>query len=528
MVVAAFKFRENYWEDFHLLEEDIECIYNHLLEVETPLTPEELVSVLVAERIQRELRALEAQRLAGGEVYLPKESYPLQQKLAFPALDWLQGEVVGSRKGWNPDIGDFSVIQVKFEDGELREFASNLDRHALNEPPEVSGENIPTPEAVMKACGDQLVDKLETGLAANSDFVKIAGRWFPRALLIAINAGHLNLAEAVLDMSGGGPLPTVELIRQIELDSDENPKLVEFSLDLALQEDPRFDEVGPAGKILWFLQRLEPEGVRQTPEYLRYREVEYEPNLLTPQMMLLVENLDDELSDLQVSAKAGESVSVRLLYPHLRAGTLPLTPRVRPFFPTAYEAPRIMFTLVDGETGEKIPAWVVRESGYVFGLEDWYRRRELMPGSILRVRRGKAPGQVIIQADTQRSRRDWVRTVLVGTDGGMVFAMLKQVVTAAYDERLGIMVPDFDLLDQVWSDRRVKQPPFERVVVDIVRELTKLNPQSHVHAAELYAAINLVRRCPPEPILALLASRPWFVHVGDLHFRFDDSAGKTG
>ena len=244
--------------------------------------------------------------------------------------------------------------------------------------------------------------------------------------------------------------------------------------------------------------------------------------------MALVDTLDDELSDIQSTPRSGDSVSISLLYPHLRAGTLPLTPRVSPFFPTAYEAPRIMFTLVDGETGEKVPAWVVREGGYVFGLEAWYRQRELMPGSILRIRRGKAPGEVIIQADTQRSRRDWVRTVLVGTDGGMVFAMLKQVVTAAYDERLAIMVPDFDTLDQVWVSRGSHQPPFERIVVDIVRELTKLNPQSHVHASELYAAINLVRRCPPEPVLSLLASRPWFVHVGDLHFRFDDSTGDIG
>ncbi len=527
MVVATFKFRENYWEDFNLLEADIEFIYNHLLEVETPLTPEELVEVLVEERIQRELQAIEDQRLAGGEVYLPKEEYLVDQKLVFPALGWQRGEVVGARKGWNPDVGDFQVIKVKFEDGEQREFASSLEAHILNEPPDIADGNIPTTEAVIAASGEQLIGKLEEGLKAHPDFVQIAGRWFPRALLLDINTGHLNLAEAVLDMSGGGPLPTQELIQQIELSSDENPKLVEFSLDLALQEDPRFDEVGPAGKVLWFLQRLEPEGVRQTPEFLRYREVEYDPRQLTSQMMVLIESLDDELSTHRATIRPGESVSVRLLYPHLRAGTLPLTPRVKPFFPTAYEAPRIMFTLVDGETGEKIPAWVVREAGYVFGLEAWYRQRELMPGSILRVRRSKQPGEVIIQADTQRSRRDWVRTVLVGTDGGMVFAMLKQVVTAAYDERLAIMVPDFDILDQVWEDRRTKQPPFERIVVDIVRELTKLNPQSHVHAAELYAAVNLVRRCPPEPILALLASRPWFVHVGDLHFRFDDSAGKA-
>jgi hypothetical protein len=123
----------------------------------------------------------------------------------------------------------------------------------------------------------------------------------------------------------------------------------------------------------------------------------------------------------------------------------------------------------------------------------------------------------------QRSRRDWIRTVLVGSDGGIVFAMLKQMVTAAYDERMAIAIPDMEALDQVWARMQKERLPFERVVVNMVRELAKLNPQSHVHASELYAAVNIVRRCPPGPLLALLASRPWFSHVGDLHFRFDDS-----
>jgi hypothetical protein len=101
--------------------------------------------------------------------------------------------------------------------------------------------------------------------------------------------------------------------------------------------------------------------------------------------------------------------------------------------------------------------------------------------------------------------------------------MLKQVVTAAFDERMAINVPDVGALDMVWDKMQKERPPFERVVVDIVRELTKLNPQGHVHASELYAAVNVVLRCPPAPILALLGSRPWFEHVGDLHFRFDDS-----
>jgi len=113
--------------------------------------------------------------------------------------------------------------------------------------------------------------------------------------------------------------------------------------------------------------------------------------------------------------------------------------------------------------------------------------------------------------------------VLVGSDGGTVYAMLKQVVAAGFDERMAIAVPDVDALNTVWDRMKKERPAFERVVVEIVRELTKLNPQGHVHAIELYAAMNIVRRCPPGPILALLASRPWFEHVGDLHFRFDDT-----
>ena len=146
-----------------------------------------------------------------------------------------------------------------------------------------------------------------------------------------------------------------------------------------------------------------------------------------------------------------------------------------------------------------------------------------MPGSPVRIRRGDKPGEVIVQAEVRRPNREWVRTVLVGSDGGTVFAMLKQIVAAGVDERMAVAVPDMEALDQVWVRVQKERVPFERIVVNTVRELAKLNPQSHVHASELYAAVNIVRRCPPGPILALLASRPWFVHVGDLHFRFDDS-----
>jgi hypothetical protein len=237
----------------------------------------------------------------------------------------------------------------------------------------------------------------------------------------------------------------------------------------------------------------------------------------------LEEDLDDELSPIEIDSSPQSEVEVRLIFPHWRVGSLPLSSRVQHLFPTAYEAPRIRFMLVDRESGDRFPGWVVRKERYVIGLREWYRKKGLMPGSLVRVRRGIKAGEVVISAKSRRSSREWIRTVLVGTDGGIVFAMLKQVVTAAYDERMAITIPDVEMLDNVWTTMKKERPPFERIVVSIVRELTKLNPQGHVHASELYAAVNIVRRCPPAPVLALLASRPWFVHVGDLHFRFDDS-----
>jgi len=42
------------------------------------------------------------------------------------------------------------------------------------------------------------------------------------------------------------------------------------------------------------LFRLEPDAVREVPSYLRYLEIEYDRNLLTPQMIALEKQLDDE------------------------------------------------------------------------------------------------------------------------------------------------------------------------------------------------------------------------------------------
>ncbi len=524
MVSALLSLREDYWEEYELEGEDISFLYDYLLENETPLSSEELMPILINQRIGREMVHLEKQRLGGNEIYLPKDTYKIGDKLVFPAFDWQKGEVVGNRAGENPAQGKFDVIQVKFENGDEREFAAGIEDHLLNVPPEADQADSLNTESVIKAYRNTLVDRIELGLNGQDDFVQIAGRWFLRALLVDVNTGHLNLAEAVLDINEGGPLATAELIKEVDLPDDVNPHLIEFSLDHALQEDPRFDEVGPAGIISWFLKSLEPESVRDTPLYLRYTPIEYDPASLTDDMVALEESLDDELTPWNNDRSYPvEDVEVRLIFPHWRAGTLPLSERVMPLFPTAYEAPRIRFTLVDGKSGERFPGWVVREQRYVSGLKAWYGKNGLIPGGVVYIKPGKEPGEVIVETKSSRSTKDWMRTILVGSDGELVFATLKQIISSDFNARMAIMVPDIEPVDAVWEKNQHKPPPFEQIVVNTIRELTKLNPQGHVHATELYAAVNLVRRCPPGPLFALLETRPWFVHVGDLHFRFDDS-----
>jgi hypothetical protein len=510
----------DYWIDLQITRQDVEYLHNHLFELETPLTTRELVVVLIDERIRAERLATQQRRQAGGKSYLPKESYQVGDALIFPALNWKHGKVTGVRAGTNPEIGSFDVLTVDMENGTERLFASNLPSHDLNDQPETVEEEGFNSEEILRTHGNALEKKIESAFQSDDDIVRIAGRWFPRALLVDVNVGHLNLAEAVLDMAGGEPLPTSALLKDIAMPEGINPKLAEFSLNLALQDDGRFDEVGPAGEVLWCLRRLEPEEVREAPLYLRYSPIDYDRGALTPQMLKLEAQLDDELSEFEGPLAEGvKEVTVSLIFPHLRSGTLPLSARVRPLFPTAYESPRVRFTLVDGKTKQKMPGWVVREHGYVFGLREWYKANDLMPGSLVRIRRGEHPGEVIIEAKSYRTK-DWVRTVIIGADGGMVFAMLKQSISAEFNDRMAFAIPSSEAVDQLWLQDRKR--PFEKLVADLIREMSKLTPQGHVHAQELYSAVNIVRRVPPAPLFALLASQPEFTHVGDLHFRLNE------
>ncbi|HET59336.1 MAG TPA: hypothetical protein ENN32_03105, partial [Chloroflexi bacterium] len=256
------------WKDFHVDPPDIEFIYNWLLEKESPQTLHSITTALVENRISQKKAAIQKKN-KNLHVFRPVETYETGDQLTFSYFDMQPGKVVSKRSGSNPDHGVFEIIAVEFENGEQREFATGIEDHILNEF-SLMDENDPDldPEIVMQTYGDRLTDTTHHQIVASGSFGNIAEQWFPEALLIDINAGHMNLAEAVLDFTGDTPVSTADIIEQIGL-KDSNQALLEFSLNIALQNDPRFDEVGPSGDILWYLTSREPKEINEHPSVLQ-------------------------------------------------------------------------------------------------------------------------------------------------------------------------------------------------------------------------------------------------------------------
>ena len=519
---------ENHWSEFEVEDKDLEFIYNLLLEREVPLTPREMALSLIERRLLRIQDEATRLKQAAVPPYVPGGSHSVGQELVFRKLGNRVGKVVGIRPGDNPELGEFSVIQVEFDKSDgTREFASALVDHGLNLTPEPAPElEASSPEALLKRYGERILARITSRLEEAEDIVRIAGRWFPGALLAEITEGHLNLAEAVLDVAGGGPLPTTSLMEHLETPKGLDPLLTEFSLDYALQEDDRFDEVGPAGQVLWFLRRLEPREVLTPLARLEYAPLPHDRSRLTETLLSAERELDDEHSPLADANEQAAEVTLPLLFPHWQAGVLPLSARLRPLFPTAYEAPRIRFILVDGNSGEKFPGWVVRAQRYVFGLDHWFRKNRLPAGGLVRVRLGEQQGEVVVEVVDRRQRNDWIRTVTISDSGRIGFTMLKQPVGSAYDDLMVVGVIDPSSLADAWASGEQRNMQLDRLVTFVFRELSKLNPQAAVHCKALYSAVNVIRRVPPAPIFAELVTRPHYSHVGDSYWRIDDSLWK--
>ena len=261
------------WSSVNIDENDLDLIYNCLLEKETPMTPVQLADTVIESRISEYEKSEEGEKEPDNDYYRPMKAYAPGDEITFPLLEGKKGVVESVRPGNNQQLGEFSVISVTFEDGSSKEFAASLGSHKLNDfDYDNPDPRMTDPKYVKKKFGRMIGKKIAAILSQNEDLVRIGNFWFPQALLTDVNPGYLNLAEAVLEMEEGRPLHTEEILEQLEYPMDSNPELTVFSFNYAMQNDPRFGEVGPANVVLWTLKELQPEDVRKVPMTLKFNE----------------------------------------------------------------------------------------------------------------------------------------------------------------------------------------------------------------------------------------------------------------
>ncbi|MCA9969492.1 MAG: hypothetical protein KC425_04705 [Anaerolineales bacterium] len=516
-----------YWgPNFSVGDSDIEQINTHFLEVERPQTLQELTRVIFAHRVAEERRNVQ-KLLKGRTVYQPRNSFEVGEELIFPALHFAPGQVTGMRAGYNPQYGEFDVIGVEMG-GKTREFAAGLTaEHALNvDDTDLIADIMDVDiEQLIQLYGHEVERKLAKKLESLPDFVRLGSEWFVKPLMVGINIGHLHLAEAILEIGEGGPMPPADILPHLDLDASIDARVQRFSLNYAMLQDHRFDEVAPAGQVAWFLKRMEPEGVQSVPERLRYEPISYDRALLSPQLLSLERELDDEWSELEPLGTPEPTV-MSLTFPHRWAGTIPLSSRIRPLFPTS-TSPRQRVVFIDEGTGSEIVGWVVQQARYVQGLADWYEEHGMPVGGYIYLKPGPEPGKVVINFDRRRPQREWVR-LATASDNQIHFELMRRSIGCGYDDLLIVGTDVVAAIDALWRRAESHQRSVASLLAEIFPQLANLNPQGSVHAKTLYSALNMLRRVPPGPLFAELVRHPAFQPVGDHYWRFDSSRWRAG
>ncbi len=518
---------QHWANSFSIGAEDIDGITNLLLEKETPLSAIQLATEIIRKR-EANLRQQLRDQFHGAKIYRPADRFQVGDRLTFSQFDYATASVVRLRTGQSTDLTPIKIAAVRFDDESRRcengqrefvveyEAEHPLNDQDLNRHPSLVDTNYSIQD-ILDDPGTSIIEQVNDALERNPDLVRIAGTWFVRELMVDVDIGHLHLAEAVLDMHGGGPLETERILQEIGGMGDAPTPLQVFSLNYAMNQDERFDEVGPAGQVLWHLTRLLPRMVRQVPAILQYQPIEYNRALLTGDMLQLEYDLDDEHSPI-TSPPPEDEVMLTLTYPHRRVGTLPINSETRYIFPDA-KTPRIAITMVDAVDKQEFPCWVVHEFKYVFGLAPIFQKHHLPVGAYVYLNRTKDASRIEIEFDDYRPRTEWIPLVKRTNDDRLRFQTAKRAIGADYDEHIIVGVSNLPEVDKLGKDIQVKQVTLTELLRSLVAELSRQNPQGTVHSKVLYSTLNIMRRCPPGPMFATLITNPDFDYVGGNYWK---------
>jgi hypothetical protein len=510
-----------YWSEFVIRPDDAEFIYGTLLEEGRPQRASELARKLIIHRIEGENSALRRQLSGAGKTYQPRNAYTAGEELLFPILGFVIGVVQSVRPAVTNEPEAFDVITVTMADGTHREFAAGYKPpHRLNDldvSTLVNDDNLRSPEEIVETYSERVVTLLTTALEKNSELIRIGEEWFLRAMMAEVNIGHLNLAEAVLDMASGRPLTTDVILRDLGLPEDVATNVQEVSLNSALAGDDRFDEVSLTDRPAWVLRRSTPVEVRECPAPLVPRSYENRVTL-SPEIETLIAQIGDEIDfphPLAVPVEPVDSAQAVLTYPHLLAGTLGWTRGISAVLPTQ-DKPRVPVTFKDRSTGKAFVVWLVRDGGYLWGLAEFYRASDLPAGAELTISRTESPQDFIIDVRRRKPKREWVR-VASNYANHLRLDTAQRAVACEFDDQTSVFIDDTRAFEPLRSGRELAG-----AVRDAFLEIAKLSPQGNVHLRTLYAVVNTLVRAGARDVFSVLVANGNYVPVGDSYWHLGE------
>jgi len=511
-----------FWQkEFKVAPEAVDALYNEFVEIGKPRSIDELGLFFVQQALEAEERLLRTE-LSQGQIYQPNGSYNVGDALIFIQFDYALGTVTETRAGFHPRYGDFTVLTVTFASGKAASFATDFHvPHALTDAANRVGMNEDgTSQAaqLFEQFCDTIIPKINNTLAANGNFTHFNGDWFLTDMLVEIREGLLNIVDAAIDINGA-PLDVDALVESLELhDNGALPEATQFSINHLLDDDDRFLNVGLSGKPMWYLHRLKPPQIVQPPHNLLVSgNLSFDPDILAPDVRAMLSKIDDEHTPAKFARSvdpAAQKVTLVLNYPHRRSGTIPVLPAIKPLLPTITDARMVALQFVDGQTGEEMVGWYVPEYSYIYGFGDWFEQHQLPVGAFVVLKRTDDPLRLVVDFVRQHTMREWVRVATV-RNNQLAFEMRNRQLACRYDELMVIGEEGSDAIDALWQKHAEKDTPISVLIDRIFPELLKLNSQGAVHTNTLYSAINVVRRCPPGPLLQELSDHPrceWMRH----------------
>ena len=164
--------------------------------------------------------------------------------------------------------------------------------------------------------------------------------------------------------------------------------------------------------------------------------------------------------------------------------------------------------------------WVVHKAGFVYGLEEWYRRHKLPVGAFIKLERTRDPRVIMVDYEPRRLKRLWIKTASV-KEGKLTFHIVKTPISCEFDEEITISEADPKAVDSLREALAASGDGLLDIMMRIMPELSQLSPQGTVHAKAIYSAVNILKRTPPGPVFTYLSTDPCFVRMGGGYWAFD-------